>query len=70
MLDALLRLAAEIGPMATWFLIFIAAVVAVFVVYVGIALCAVLRAQDHDQRQVRYKVFRDLLGLFRPRRRR
>ena len=67
MLDALLRLSAEFGPMASWFLIFIAAVVAVFLAYVGIALWALLRATDPEQRQVRYQVFSDLLGLFRRR---
>jgi hypothetical protein len=45
-LDALLRTGAELGPMATWLVIFFAAVVAVFVLYVGIALHAVLRASD------------------------
>ena len=65
MLDALFRLSAEFGPVASWFLIFIAAVVAVFVAYVGIALLAVLRATDQEQQQVRYRVFSDLLGLFR-----
>ena len=50
--------------MAKWFAIFIAAVIAVFVLYVGIALRAVLRATDEAQRRVRYQVFRDLLDLF------
>jgi hypothetical protein len=64
MLDALLRIGAELGPMATWFAMFLAAIVAVFVLYVGIALRAVLCARDEAQRQVRYQVFRDLLDLF------
>lgn len=68
MLDALLRMLTELGPLATWFAIFLAAVIAVFVLYVGIALRAVLRAPDEAQRQVRYQVFRDLLDLFRRRR--
>lgn len=65
MLDVLLRLLAELGPAAMWLAIFIAAVVAIFVLYLGIALFAVLRATDPDQRKVRYRVFRDLLNLFR-----
>jgi hypothetical protein len=65
MLDTLLRIAAELGPTATWFLLFLAAAIAVFILYVGIAMRAVLRAPDEAQRQVRYQVFRDLLDLFR-----
>lgn len=64
MLAELLRLLAEIGPGVVWVFIFIAAVIAVFVVYVGIALWAVLCAKDTDQRKACYQVFRDLLGLF------
>jgi hypothetical protein len=60
----LLRLLAEISPGAIWVFIFIAGVVAVFVVYVGIALWATLRARDSGQQQVRYQVFHDLLDLF------
>jgi hypothetical protein len=64
-LAELLRLLAEISPQIIWVFIFIAAVVAVFVVYVGIALWAALRAIDPEQRKVRYQIFRDLLDLFR-----
>jgi hypothetical protein len=56
-------LLAEIGPGVTWVFIFTAAIVAVFVIYTGIALWATLRA-DSDQQEVRYKIFHDLLGLF------
>ena len=65
MLDALLRALTELGPLATWVALFLAAIIAVFVVYVGIALRAVLRAPDREQREIRYRVFRDLLDLFR-----
>jgi hypothetical protein len=67
LLEALLRLCAEFGPAAAWLTIFIAVVIAVFVLYVGIALHAVLRAKDREQREIRYQVFRDLLDLFRRR---
>jgi hypothetical protein len=67
MLEMLLRTLAELGPTARWLAIFFAAVVAVFVVYVGIALHAVLSATDAEQRKVRYEVFKDLLGLYRRR---
>lgn len=64
MLAELLRLLAEIGPGVIWVFIFIAAVVAVFLAYIGIALWATLRAKDTEQREVRYQIFHDLLGLF------
>lgn len=67
MLEMLLRTLAELGPTARWLAIFFAAVVAVFMLYVGIALHAVLSATDAEQRKVRYEVFKDLLGLFRRR---
>lgn len=69
MLDELLRVGAELGPVATWLAIFFAAVIGVFVLYVGIALHAVLHASDEPQRQVRYQIFRDLLNLFDRRKR-
>jgi hypothetical protein len=69
-LAELLRLLAEIGPGVIWVLIFTAAVVAIFVVYVGIALWATLRATDVEQRKVRHEILRDLLELFHRGRRR
>jgi hypothetical protein len=65
----LLRLLADVGAAANWIAIFLAAIIAVFVLYLGIALYAVLRASDKDQREVRYRVFRDLLHWFDRRRR-
>jgi hypothetical protein len=65
MLDVLLRVSTELGPAAIWLSMFVAAIIAVFVLYLGIALRAVLRATDQEQREVRYQVFRDLLDLFR-----
>lgn len=70
MLGMLSRMPSEVGPDATWVVRFIALLVAVFVLYTGIALWATLRAPDPDQRQIRYQIFRDLLDLFRPGRRR
>jgi len=57
-------LLAEIGPGVVWVFIFIAAIMAVFVIYTGIALWATLRAKDAEQQKVRYQVFHDLLDLF------
>jgi cytochrome b subunit of formate dehydrogenase len=63
-LAKLVRLLAEIGPGVIWVFIFIAAIVAVFVIFTGIALWATLRAKDTEQQQIRYQVFHDLLDLF------
>jgi predicted small integral membrane protein len=61
---ALLRVATEVGAAANWIVIFISAVIAVFVAYVGIAMYATLRASDPKQQKIRYKVFHDLLRFF------
>jgi hypothetical protein len=61
----LLQLADAAGPAVGWILIVLAVVVAIIVLYAGIALCAALRARDHEQQQVRYQMFRDLLDLIR-----
>jgi hypothetical protein len=65
-LELLLRFEAEFGPTALWIVVFCAAVVAAFVVFVGIALWATLHPSDPDpeQQKIRYQVFRDLLELF------
>jgi hypothetical protein len=65
--EGLLRLEAELGPGAAWLLAFFAAIVAVFVLYIGIVLFATLRATDEGQAKLRYQMFKDLLGLFRRR---
>lgn len=67
MLEVLLRLQAELGPGVVWLLVFSSAIVAVFVLYVGIVLFATLRATDERQAKIRYQMFKDLLGLFRRR---
>jgi hypothetical protein len=61
----LFHLAAAVGPTAAWVAGFSTVVVAAFVVYVGIAMVVVLRTDDVRKAEIRYWVFRDLLGLFR-----
>ena len=51
-MDALLQALTGLGPAAIWLVIFLAAIIAVFVLYIGIALRAVLRAQDEAQRVI------------------
>jgi hypothetical protein len=65
MLNTLFHMSAVAGPSAAWTAKFCAAVVATFVLYIGIALRATLRATDPEQRKMRYQIFRDLLDLFR-----
>jgi hypothetical protein len=65
MFNTLIHVSASAGPSATWIAKFCAAVVAVFVLYVGIAIWATLHAADSEQQKVRYQIFRDLLDLFR-----
>ena len=59
-----LRFMEGLGPTAFWTVVFFAAVIAVFVGYVGIALWGIYHAPP-GQEWVRYRVFRDLLDLFR-----
>ncbi len=65
MLEVVLRQLVEMGP---WALVFAAVMVAVFAVYVGIAMIATVASRDPRRTKVRYQVFRDLLDLFRRRR--
>jgi membrane-anchored protein YejM (alkaline phosphatase superfamily) len=55
---------AEAGATASWIIFFIAAIVAVFVAYIGIAMWAIMRARDPEERKIRYRIFRDLLRFF------
>ncbi len=65
MLYLLFRVLVELGSEAVWIVFFFGAVVAVFVLYLGIALRETLRERDPERQQIRYQVFRDLLELFR-----
>ena len=63
-METLFRLLAELGPKAFWIVVIIGGLAAVFVLYIGIAMQAALRARDPQQQQLRYQVFHDLLELF------
>ena len=41
------------------------AVVAVFVLYIGVAMTAALWSRDPVRAKIGYRIFRDLLSLFR-----
>jgi hypothetical protein len=66
----LLRLLAGAGATASWTAVFIAAIIAVFTAYIGIAMHVTLRARDPEQQKLGHEVLRDLLTIFtrRPRR--
>ncbi|MBB5631492.1 hypothetical protein [Sphaerisporangium krabiense] len=64
MASLLFQALAELAPVATWVAVFVAAIIAVFTVYVGVAMLAALFATDERQAKLRYRVFRDLLLLF------
>ncbi|GIH78887.1 hypothetical protein [Planobispora longispora] len=68
-MEILLRVLAEMAPVAGWAATFLAAVIAAFVLYVGIAMIATLLTRDQKRVQIRYRVFRELLQLFRRSRR-
>jgi hypothetical protein len=70
MLEIFLRLQSEIGSGATWAGVILGAVVAAFVVYVGVIITAMLIVKDRDKLRLLYRVFRDLVELFRFRGRR
>lgn len=67
--EVLLRLAEEVGPGATWLLVFLMLMITIFVIYIGIALLAALRENDPTLGELRYRILHDLLGLFNRRRR-
>jgi hypothetical protein len=64
-LGDLLRDLAEVGPQALWVLMFFAVIVGVFVVLFAITTCVTIFTSNPEQRRICYRVFRDLLGLFR-----
>jgi hypothetical protein len=62
----LLRFLTAISPTAGWAAKFAAAVITVLVIYLGVAMIATLHPGcDQRNSEIRYKVFRDLLSLFR-----
>jgi len=62
-LDMLPRLLATAGAVASWFSIFVAAVIALFVIYIGIAMAAALLASDARQQRIRLKILQSLLEI-------
>ena len=60
----LLRLLTEAGAAVNLIVIFIAATIAVFMGYIGIAMYATLSARDPKQQKIRHEVFQDLLKVF------
>lgn len=69
MLNTVLRVVTDLGPGASWIIIFLAiffaAVVAVFARHVGMVLQALLDERDPDRQRILRQVLQDLLDLFR-----
>lgn len=65
MLEMLVRAVTDLGPDALWVAMFCAVIVAVFVLYIGIAMWATIRAPDPQAQNVRYQIFSALLEVFR-----
>jgi len=55
---SLIRVAAAARQGVGWLVEFMAVIVAVFVLYIGIDIWATLGAADPDQRQIGYQMFR------------
>ena len=68
MLIGMLRVFAEVGVQAEWLLMFLAAIVGVFVVLCAVAAFVAIFTTNPEQRQICYRVFRALLRFFRRRR--
>jgi hypothetical protein len=65
MSEGVLRALAEAGPQARWIAMFFGGIVGALTLYLGIAMIAAIRAKDEPSREVRYRIFRDLVDLFR-----
>jgi len=62
---AVIRTFAEVGPTAVWLGGGAVGLLAVFVVYIGIALLAVLKTDKPELQHYRYQAFHDLVVLIR-----
>lgn len=72
MVEAFIHLSSAVAPEAIWIVKFVAALIALFALYVGIVLAAILLAKEKGIKELYYHVLRELLKIFcrRPRRRR
>jgi hypothetical protein len=63
--EQMVRMLADVGPVAVWVGGSVLGLLAALIGYIGIAMCATFRASDAAQRTIRYRMFRDLLELVR-----
>jgi hypothetical protein len=61
----LVRALADVNPVTAWLGHDLLGLLAVLTVLLGIAMGAVYRARDAEERTIRYQVFRDLIDLIR-----
>lgn len=62
-----LRVFAEVGAQADWFLIFLAAMVGALMVICTVAAFVAIFTTNPEQRKICYRIFRALLRFFRRR---
>jgi hypothetical protein len=67
MVEAFVHYLYVVSPEATWVLKFLAALIALFAFYIGVALAATLLARDKEAKELYFHVLRELLKLFRRR---
>lgn len=60
-----LRVVAEVGPQARWIVALFVGVIATLTLYLGVAMIAAIMAKDEPSREARYRIFHDLVELFR-----
>jgi hypothetical protein len=69
MIESLIRLLYTVAPAVSWIAIFAGAVVGLFALYVGFLLVAIVIAPNLDIAKIRYKALREVVDIFRRRRR-
>ena len=67
MLVDMLRVLAEVGTQAEWFLVFIAAMVGVLVLVCAVAAFVAIFTTNPERRQICFRIFCTLLRFFRHR---
>lgn len=60
----MLRVLAEAGAQAGWFLVFLAAIVGVLVLICAVAAFVAIFTTNPEQRQICFRIFRALLRFF------
>ena len=65
MMYTLLRMTGQLGPLAVAATVIMGATIAVILIYLGVVMRAMLRAEDDATRQFYYKMFCELIKVIR-----